>query len=142
MHRRSEQPSAPVLAALLPPGAVPSHLREAVSRLLAGWGRGWDELALVGTATLAPVRRGVAEEVWVFALAAGPLAVGDELASAAGRVAGLGVSGFRGGVIPVTPYRAQVYESLGRRGDSGPAAGERPPGPAVPVSVGPSPTRF
>lgn len=139
MHRRHELPPAPVLAALLPPGAVPSHLREAVSRVLHGWGYRWDDLALIGTATLAPARRGVAEEVWVFALAAGPLAVGDELASGAGRVAGLGVSAFRGGVIPVTPYRAQVYESLHGRGGSDEAPGERPPGPGVPASVGPLP---
>ncbi len=139
MHRRPKPPPAPVLAALLPPGAVPPSLREAVGRLLHGWGHGWDELALIGTATLVPARRGVAEEVWVFALAAGPLAVGDELASAAGRVAGLAVSGFRGGVIPVTPYRAQVYESLHRRGDGDEAPSERPPGPAVTVPVEPLP---
>ena len=135
MHRRPKPPPAPVLAALLPPGAVPPSLREAVGRLLHGWGHGWDELALIGTATLVPARRGVAEEVWVFALAAGPLAVGDELAVSAGRVAGLGVSAFRGGVIPVTPYRAQVYESLGRRGGGDDAWRESPPqgGIAAPV---------
>ncbi|WP_249020042.1 hypothetical protein [Conexibacter sp. S30A1] len=137
MHRRHELPPAPVLAALLPPGAVPPALREAVSRLLRGWGHGWDELELIGTASVAPARRVVADEVWVFALAAGPLAIGDELASGAGRVAGLGVSAFRGGVIPVTPYRAQVYETLHRRGGSDEGPSERPPGPAVPVSVEP-----
>lgn len=131
MQNRATPPAVPVLTALVPPGAVPAHLRQAVSGVLGRWGYGWDELALVGTATLRGARLDVAAEVWVFAVAAGPLAVGDELAVSAGRVAGLGVSAFRGGVIPVTPYRAQVYESLGRRGGGGRRPPEDPRGPAA-----------
>ncbi len=56
------------------------------------------------------------QEIWVFAITAGPLVIGDELESGGGRGVGVSVSAFSGGYIPVTPYQAQVYEVLGRRG--------------------------
>ena len=65
------------------------------------------------------------EEVWVLAITAGSLVLGEELESAGGRGAGVSVSAFSGGVIPVVPYQAQVYECLGRRG--GGQAPERQP---------------
>lgn len=112
----------PILTSIVPLQAVPERLRHAVSRILSDWTYAWDDVSFAGTAELGHDR-----EIWVFATAAGPLAVGDTLESAGGRAAGIGVSAFSGGVIPVTPYQAQVYEYLGRRG-SGPDA-EPPPVP-------------
>jgi hypothetical protein len=109
-----------VLQSIAPLDAVPGRLRSAVARLLRDWGYGWPDVSFAGTVEVPagehwPLAPG-AVEIWVFAIAAGRLAVGDELESAGGRAAGLGVSAFSGGVIPVTPYQAWVYEFLGRRG--------------------------
>jgi hypothetical protein len=127
-------PSAPTLQSIVPLGAVPGRLRAAALRLLSDWNYTWDDVTFAGTATLpsgefwqlAPG----ADEIWVLAVATAPLAVGDELESAGGRAAGVGVSAYSGGVIPVIPYQARVYEYLGRRG-GGPAP-ERPEPPTTP----------
>jgi hypothetical protein len=120
-------PLAPTLTSIVPLSAVPSRLRSAVAKVLAGWSYGWDEITFAGTAEL---DRG--KEIWVFAVSAGPLAVGDELDSAGGRGAGVALSAFSGGLIPVTPYQARVYEYLGRRG--GGLAPERESPPQVPTT--------
>ena len=114
--------SAPLLTSIVPLAAVPGRLRVAVAKVLGEWSYSWEDLTLSGTAEL---RTG--KEIWVFAVAAGPLSIGDELETAGGRGAGVGVSGYSGGVIPVTPYQAWVYEFLGRRGTDGdPGARSRP----------------
>jgi hypothetical protein len=127
----------------MPLEAVPERLRLAVSGLLAKWGYRWEDLNFAGTAALAPGgrrrREPGSEEVWVFAVTAAPLSVGDELESAGGRAAGVGVSAFSGGVIPVTPYQARVYEVLGR-GGRGPAP-EHEPQPQSPTTAGTAPAR-
>jgi hypothetical protein len=114
----------------MPLEAVPERLRVAVSGLLAKWGYLWEDLNFAGTAALAPGKHWRlepgSEEVWVFAVTAAPLSVGDELESAGGRAAGVAVSAFSGGVIPVTPYQARVYECLGR-GGRGRAPERQPP---------------
>lgn len=120
---------------MVPLGAVPERLRAAVARILSDWGYSWDDLTFAGTATLPPgahwgLESG-AEEVWVLAVTVGPLSVGDVLESAGGRGAGIGLSAFSGGVIPVTPYQARLYECLGRKG-GGARPNERPE-PQVPT---------
>lgn len=122
----------PILTAIIPLRLVPDRLRTAVRKVLGEWSHAWEDVTFAGTAEL-----GHQKEVWVFALAAAPLAVGDELDSAGGRAAGIGVSAFTGGVIPVTPYQARVYEYLGRRG-GGPAP-ERQPPPELPTVGVPTP---
>jgi hypothetical protein len=120
----------------VPLGAVPPRLRDAVTRLLTEWGYGWGEVTFAGTATLPAQEQRHSEpgldEVWVLAITAGPVAVGDELEAAGGRGQSLGVSRYSGGVIPVTPYVAFVYECLGRR--RGGRAAEHTPPPAVPIT--------
>lgn len=100
-------PSVPILTAIIPLRLVPDRLRTAVRKVLGEWSHTWEDVTFAGTAEL-----GHHKEIWVFALAAAPLAVGDELDSAGGRAAGTAVSAFTGGVIPVTPYQARVYEYL------------------------------
>ncbi len=110
---------------------MPSRLRTAVTQVLAKWGYTWSDVSFAGTALLPPAEhwqlKPGAEEVWVLAVtAADALAVGDRLESASGRATGLAVSAFSGGVIPVTPYYARVYEFLGRHGGGGGPAGPSP----------------
>jgi hypothetical protein len=136
-------PAAPILDSIVPLGAVPGRLRAAAVRLLRDWNYDWEDVTFAGTATLpsgeywqlAPG----ADQVWVLAIATAPLAVGDELESAAGRAGCVRVSAFSGGVIPVIPYQARVYEYLGRWG-GGRQADERGPGPheqhPIPTSTG------
>ena len=120
---------APTLQSIVPLGAVPGRLRTDVSRLLKGWGYSWEDVTFAGTAGVTPAGRWRlapgGDEIWILAITAGPLAVGDELDSAGGRAAGLSLSAFSGGVIPVTPYQARVYEYLGRRGGSSAPGGRR-----------------
>lgn len=118
---------APILTSIVPLRVVPDRLRVAITKVLTGWGYTWEDVTLAGTAELPKGREG-----WVFAVTSGPLAVGDELESAGGRGTGVGVSGYSGGLIPVTPYQAWVYEFLGRRGGGG--AHEQPLPPAVPAT--------
>lgn len=130
-----------ILQSIVPLGAVPARLRAAIARELRGWGYGWEDVTFAGTIALpagerAPFAPGCAE-IWVFAITAGPLAVGDVLEPAGGRGVGVGVSAFYGGVIPATPYQARVYEFLGRAG--GGRAPERPSPPAVPTTPGTEP---
>jgi hypothetical protein len=120
--------SAPLLQSIVPLGAVPERLRTAVSRAVAEWGYAWSDVSFAGTAMRpagARWRLPGSEEVWVFAITAGSLVIGEELESAGGRGVGVSVSAFSGGVIPVLPYQAQVYEFLGRHG-GGPAPERRP----------------
>lgn len=119
--------SAPFLTSIVPLPAVPGRLRAAVCKVLGEWGYGWEELTLAGTAELRTGR-----EIWVFAVTASPVSIGDELESAGGRGAGVGVSAYSGGVIPVTPYQAWVYEFLGRRGSGWGREPTHPP--AVPTT--------
>ena len=130
MSKRGKAPPAPTLQSIVPLGAVPVRLRAAVVRVLRDWGYGWEDVSFAGTAEL---RAGehlqlgpAAGEVWVLAITAAPLAVGDELESAGGRGAAVSLSAFSGGVIPVAPYQARVYEYLGPRG-GGDAPGPPPP---------------
>ena len=121
-------PSVPKLTSIAPLRAAPDRLRYAVAKVLVQWSYSWDDLTFAGTAEVAN-----GDEIWVFAVSSGPLAVGDELESVGGRVAGVAVSAFSGGVIPVIPYQAQVYEYLGRRG-GGDSASERRPAPQIPTT--------
>lgn len=114
---------APVLQSSVPLGAVPERLRMAVAQAISRWGYAWSEVTFAGTAMLPAGTRWQllgSQEIWVFAITAGPLVIGDELESGGGRCAGVSVSAFSGGYIPVTPYQAQVYEFLGHRGGGGP----------------------
>lgn len=126
----------PILQSIVPLGAVPERLRTAVSKVLKDWGYGWQQVSFVGTAALPPSEHWRlepgSEDVWIFAVTSGTLAVGDELESAGGRGVGLAVSAFSGGVIPVIPYQARVYECLGRHG--GGRAPERPWPPSLPTT--------
>jgi hypothetical protein len=129
-------PAAPTLQSIVPLGAVPGRLRAATTRVLSDWGYTWEDVTFAGTATLpsgefwqlAPG----ADEIWVLAVATAPLAVGDELESAGGRAGAVRVSAFSGGVIPVTPYQARIYEYLGRWGGGG--TPEHPQPPALPTT--------
>lgn len=137
MSAEHTPPAAPVLQAVVPLGAVPDRLRSGVSRVIAPWGYSWSDVSFAGTA-LTPVaehsRLGPAsDEVWVFAVTVGPVEIGDQLESVGGRVAGLSLSAFSGGVIPVTPFQARVYEYLGGRGGETPPD---PPPPGVPTTPG------
>ena len=121
--RTRNSPAAPILQSIVPLEAVPDGCARPPSRF-SRWGYAWEDVNFAGTATLPPgefwqLAPG-AEEIWVFAVNAGPLSVGDELESAGGRAAAVGVSAFSGGVIPVTPYQARVYEYLGRGAAAGP----------------------
>ena len=121
-------PPAAILTSIVPTRAVPDRLRVAVSRVVEDWSYSWDDVTFAGTAELTRGR-----EIWVFAVSAGRLAVGDELESVGGRGAGIGVSAFAGGVIPVTPYQARVYEYLGPgRGREGEP--QSPARPQVPTT--------
>lgn len=123
----------PVLQAVVPLGAVPERLRGGVARAIAPWGYSWADISFAGTA-LTPAdehsRLGPAsDEVWVFAVTVGTLHIGDQLESAGSRTAGLSLSAFSGGVIPVTPFQARVFEYLGGHG-GGPSNEPPPPGGA------------
>ncbi len=120
-------PPVPVLTAIIPLDLVPDRLRAAVRKVVTEWSHSWEDVTFAATAELGP------REVWVFALAAAPLAVGDEIDSADGRTAGVAVSAFTGGLIPATPYQAQIFEYLGRRGGGG-RAPERQPAPQLPTT--------
>lgn len=142
MPTRGQAPPAPVLQSIVPPEAVPARLRAAATGIVRGWGYEWSEVSFAGTA-LAPTgeRRRLAparQEMWVIAVVAAPLRVGDELTTSGGRVSGVAVSAFSGGVIPATPYQARIYEYLGGR-DGGLDAG-RPGTPSAPRAqeVGPA----
>ena len=127
-----DAPGSPILQSIVPLGAVPGRLRTAAGRLLKEWSYTWADVTFAGTATLptgeywqlAPGE----DQIWVLAVVAAHLAVGDELESAGGRAGAVRVSAFSGGVIPVTPYQARVYEYLGRRG-----SGETPERPDPPT---------
>jgi len=119
---------APVLQSIVPLGAVPERLSSAVARAIAKWGYVWNDVTFAGTAMLPAGTHWQlpgSEDVWVVAITAGPLVIGDQLESAGGRGVGVSVSAFSGGVIPLVPYQAQVYEFLGRRG-GGQAPQRRP----------------
>jgi hypothetical protein len=120
-----------VLQSVMPLGAVPGRLRSAVAGVLEPWGYSWGEVSFAGTAALpAALHRGLSlgpDEVWVFAVTTGSLALGDRLESAGSRAAGVSLSAFSGGVIPVTPFQARVYEYLGGHG-----GGDQPPSPSAP----------
>jgi hypothetical protein len=123
-----------VLQSVVPLGAVPERLRSAVAGVVKPWGYTWPDVSFAGTAVLPRgERRGLSlgpDEVWVFAVTTGALALGDQLESAGSRTAGVSLSAFSGGVIPVTPFQARVYEYLGGRGGEPPAPPSSPPGAA------------
>ena len=126
-----------VLQSVVPLGAVPGRLRSAVAGVLEPWGYGWGDVSFAGTAALpAAEHRGLSlgpDEIWVFAVTTGSLALGDQLESAGSRAAGVSLSAFSGGVIPVTPFQARVYEYLGGHD------GDSPPQPTVPPDVARTP---
>ena len=125
-------PDSPILQSVVPLGAVPERLRGGVVRTIKAWGYGWSDISFAGTA-LTPLAEHsklgpASDEVWVFAVNVGPLEIGDRLESAGGRLTGVSLSAFSGGVIPVTPFQARVYEYLGGKGGSAPPD---PRGPAT-----------
>jgi hypothetical protein len=126
-----------MLQSVVPLGAVPDRLRAAVAKAIEPWGYGWPDISFAGTALTPPAQHSrlgpASDEVWVFAVSTGELEIGDELESAGSRAAGVSLSAFSGGVIPVTPFQARVYEYIGRRG--GPAA----PQPPEPTGLSRSP---
>ncbi|HWE59648.1 MAG TPA: hypothetical protein VG228_08130 [Solirubrobacteraceae bacterium] len=121
----------PVLQSVVPLGAVPERLRHGVAKAVAPWGYAWSDVTFAGTALTPPSEHSrlgpVSDEVWVFAVTVGTLQIGDELESAGSRAAGISLSAFAGGVIPVTPFQARVYEYLGGGGGGPPP---QPPSPA------------
>lgn len=123
-----------VLQAVVPLGAVPERLRSAVAKTIGPWGYGWGNISFAGTAAQPGAEhRGLSlgpDEIWVFAVTIGSLTLGDRLESAGSRAAGISLSAFSGGVIPVTPFQARVYEYLGGHG-----GGEQPPRPHVPPGL-------
>ena len=130
MHAVGDRPTVPLLQSVVPLGAVPERLRSAVAKTIQPWGYGWGDISFAGTA-LTPLAEQsklgpASDEVWVFAVTVGPLEIGDQLESAGGRLAGVSLSAFSGGVIPVTPFQGRVYEYLGGRGGS---TAPDPPGP-------------
>jgi hypothetical protein len=133
VSKRGETPPAPTLQSIVPLGVVPARLRTAVVLVLRDWGFSWEDVSFAGTAGLHAGEHSqlgpIADELWILAITAAPLAVGDELESAGGRRAGVTLSAFSGGVIPVPPYQAHVYEYLGPRG------GGDAPGPPSPSAV-------
>lgn len=138
MDKPRELPAAPILTSIVPVGALPGRLRAAVFRVLKEWGYSWEDVTFAGTAVLPPGGWHLApgsDEAWVLAITAASLTVGDELDSAGGRGAGIGLSAFSGGVIPVapaTPHQALVYEYLGRRGGG---LRDEPQPPAAPSTT-------
>jgi len=128
--------SQAVLQSVVPLGAVPERLRSAVAGVVKPWGYTWPDVSFAGTAVLPRgERRGLSlgpDEVWVFAVTTGALALGDQLESAGSRTAGVSLSAFSGGVIPVTPFQARVYEYLGGHGGDSPPQPTEPPGLATP----------
>jgi hypothetical protein len=128
-----------VLQSVVPLGAVPGRLRSAVGGVLEPWGYSWGEVSFAGTAALpAAEHRGLSlgpDEIWVFAVTTGSLSLGDQLESAGSRAAGVSLSAFSGGVIPVTPFQARVYEYLGGHG------GDSRPQPTVPPGLATTPDR-
>ena len=126
--------SQAVLQSVMPLGAVPERLRSAVAGVIEPWGYTWPDVSFAGTAAVERgARRGLSlgpDEVWVFAVTTGALALGDQLESAGSRTAGVSLSAFSGGVIPVTPFQARVYEYLGGRGGEPPSEPDSPPGAA------------
>ena len=137
MTTPDKPPAAAILQSVVPLGAVPERLRSGVARTIAPWGYGWSDVSFAGTALTPPAEHSrlgpASDEVWVFAVTVGPIEIGDQLESAGGRAAGLSLSAFSGGVIPVTPFQARVYEHLGGR------SGEPPPRPPAPSGVPTSP---
>ncbi len=116
----------------MPPEAVPERLRSAVTKLIADWDYSWDDVTFAGTVSMPEAERSVLEpiggpELWVFAISAEMIDVGDALESPGGRASGVALSAYSGGLIPATPYQARVFERLGRRG-----------GPETPVRRAPS----
>lgn len=133
MSGQENHATAAVLQSVVPLGAVPDRLRSAVARAIAPWGYSWSDISFAGTALTPPHEHSrlgpTLDEVWVFAVSAGSLQIGDELESAGSRAAGLSLSAFSGGVIPVTPFQGRVYEYLGGHG------GTTPPEPPSPAGV-------
>ena len=132
----SDAPANPVLESVVPPEAVPERLRLAVTKLIADWDYSWDDVTFAGTVSMPAADRSVFEpmgpELWVFAITAELIDVGDELESPGGRASGVALSAYSGGLIPATPYQARVFERLGRRGGPGKPAPQAPSGsPAV-----------
>jgi hypothetical protein len=105
-----------ILRSIVPLGAVPEGLRNAVSRGLAAHGHHWDEVTLAGTALLPIGQRPQLEprslETWIFALSATDLEVGDELHSVGGAGFAVSVPTMPDGFLPSIGYSALVYESL------------------------------
>ncbi|HEX3617277.1 MAG TPA: hypothetical protein VHU61_12110 [Solirubrobacteraceae bacterium] len=128
-------PAELVLQSVVPLGAVPGRLRSAVAGVLEPWGYSWGEISFAGTAAQpAAAHRGLSlgpDQIWVFAVTTGSLALGDRLESAGSRAAGISLSAFSGGVIPVTPFQARVYEYLGGHGGDQPSPPRVPPGLAT-----------
>jgi hypothetical protein len=136
----SNQPAqtAPVLQAIIPLEAVPESLRFAVTRLVGEWGYSWADVTFAGTARVPHRGRKLDDQdQWVLAITAGPLQIGDELASGGGHAAGVGVSRFSGGVIPTTPYQAYVYERLGAQGRGPAPEHQSPPPSSTPADTAP-----
>lgn len=116
---------------------MPGRLRSAVIEAIKPWGYNWGDVSFAGTAQLPPDQHSRLgpdlDEVWVFAVTVGTLQIGDELEAAGSRATGLSLSAFSGGVIPVTPFQARVYEYLGGHGGHRPPGGPSPEGePATP----------
>jgi hypothetical protein len=128
-RRTAPEPRALILQSIIPVGAVPERLRLIVTAALAKWGYAWSDVTFAGTASdpADGSRQPGAGEIWVIAISAAPILVGDELTSPGGRVTGAQASSFSGGVIPVIPYQALIYESLGRRGGGPPPEHPSPP---------------
>jgi hypothetical protein len=121
---------------VVPLGAVPERLRSGVAKIIKPWGYGWSDISFAGTA-LTPLAEHsklgpASDEIWVFAVTVGPLKLGDQLESAGGRIVGVSLSAFSGGVIPVTPFQARVYEYLGGHGGGAPS--EPPPPEGIPTT--------
>jgi len=109
-------PDRPTLRSIVPLGAVPDQLRGAVARDLESRGRAWTEVTFAGTALLPPGHRSRlqtrTEEIWVFALHAEQLDLGDELHAAGGEGFVVSVARLPDGLIPSVGYRALVYDHL------------------------------
>ncbi|MGH2836136.1 MAG: hypothetical protein ACRDLT_05535 [Solirubrobacteraceae bacterium] len=135
-----------VLQAVVPLGAVPGRLRSAVVEAIKPWGYSWGEVTFAGTAQLPPGQHSrlgpASDEVWVFAVTVGALQIGDELEAAGSRAAGLSLSAFSGGVIPVTPFQGRVYEYLGGHGGNSRPQPPAPEGlPTIPDTERAAPDR-
>lgn len=125
-------PARPVLQSVVPLGAVPGRLQAAVAKAIEPWGYTWADISFSGTALLPPQEHSRlgpgSDEVWVFAVTVGSLQIGDQLEAAGSRAAGLSLSAFSGGVIPVTPFQARVFEYLGGHGGGSSPAEPSPSG--------------